>query len=218
MASDPNMIKGFDLDQKIDVYINGDCDGKEECAPGGWGVLIRQGNTKEEIGGTEPTTINRMRLRAIIEALKKIPVDTHIDIITDCSFIYKSLSSWIDNWKQNNWIKADGGEVVHQDLWKEVVSLLNFRPYRVKFIEAKEQTNNSQNGKHKIGIEEAGHIAHLNNMDPFELVSKLEKYDKIKKEGAREIKDFCQKYDRKGNGLSILMKLIPSLEEDLKKL
>ena len=55
----------------IEIYTDGACSGNP--GPGGWGVLLRSGNTETEMCGGEPaTTNNRMELLAVIEALQSL--------------------------------------------------------------------------------------------------------------------------------------------------
>jgi ribonuclease HI len=53
----------------INIYTDGACKGNP--GPGGWGALILEGDTKNEIyGGEANTTNNRMEIMAVIRALK----------------------------------------------------------------------------------------------------------------------------------------------------
>ncbi|HYE40842.1 MAG TPA: RNase H family protein, partial [Ramlibacter sp.] len=47
----------------VEIYTDGACKGNP--GPGGWGVLLRSGDTRKELYGGEPsTTNNRMELMA----------------------------------------------------------------------------------------------------------------------------------------------------------
>jgi ribonuclease HI len=53
------------------IYTDGACSGNP--GPGGWGAVLRYGDTVKELKGGEPlTTNNRMELRATIEALNAL--------------------------------------------------------------------------------------------------------------------------------------------------
>ena len=55
----------------IRIWTDGACSGNP--GPGGWGVLIKDNNTVEELSGSESiTTNNRMEMIAVINALKSI--------------------------------------------------------------------------------------------------------------------------------------------------
>ena len=63
----------------IDIYTDGACSGNP--GPGGWGAILRMGETEKEICGGEPgTTNNRMERLAVIEALQtlKRPVEAKV--------------------------------------------------------------------------------------------------------------------------------------------
>ena len=56
-----------DNDEIVDIYTDGACQGNP--GPGGWGALLRYGETEKELsGGAAETTNNRMELSAAIEA------------------------------------------------------------------------------------------------------------------------------------------------------
>ena len=51
----------------VDIFTDGACSGNP--GPGGWGVLLRYGDTEKELfGGEDATTNNRMELMAAIKA------------------------------------------------------------------------------------------------------------------------------------------------------
>ena len=55
----------------VDAFTDGACRGNP--GPGGWGALLRYGETEREISGGEPdTTNNRMELTAAIRALEAL--------------------------------------------------------------------------------------------------------------------------------------------------
>ncbi|HSK41836.1 MAG TPA: RNase H family protein, partial [Arenibaculum sp.] len=54
-----------------DIYTDGACSGNP--GPGGWGAILRWGETEREMFGGEPmTTNNRMELTAAIMALEAL--------------------------------------------------------------------------------------------------------------------------------------------------
>ena len=54
----------------VDIWTDGACSGNP--GPGGWGAVLRYGETEKEISGAEAaTTNNRMELMAAIEALER---------------------------------------------------------------------------------------------------------------------------------------------------
>lgn len=127
----------------IEIYTDGAC--SKNPGPGGWAYIIINKDSKEEIfkasGGEKLTTNNRMELMAVIRALQKIQEETlsgqsgiisayeSISVHTDSQYVQQGISSWIFNWKKNNWKTASKQPVKNQDLWQELDTLsLSIKP------------------------------------------------------------------------------------------
>ena len=65
-----------------------------------------------------------MELLAPIEALKKIPKGSVVQIFTDSKYVKSGITEWIHNWKKNGWKTADKQPVKNKELWEEL-DLLN---------------------------------------------------------------------------------------------
>lgn len=103
----------------FDIYTDGACSGNP--GPGGWGVLLRNGDIETELCGGEPsTTNNRMELLAVIEALQSFtqPVTAHV--YTDSQYVQKGISEWIHSWKRRGWKTAGKEPVKNEDLWRRL--------------------------------------------------------------------------------------------------
>ena len=106
----------------INIYTDGACKGNP--GPGGWGALILQGDTKNEIyGGEANTTNNRMEIMAVIRALKTINVENEITVFTDSTYVQKGINEWIAKWKINGWRTSNKKEVKNKDLWIQLDNL-----------------------------------------------------------------------------------------------
>ena len=104
------------MNKKVDIYTDGACSGNP--GPGGWGVLIKIENENIELsGGDRETTNNRMELMAAIKALEEIDKDYEITLYTDSNFVKDGITSWISNWKKNNWKTANKKDVKNKELW-----------------------------------------------------------------------------------------------------
>src|SRR5229473_5899373 len=56
---------------EVEIFTDGACSGNP--GPGGWGAILRYGETEKELAGGEPaTTNNRMELTAAIAALEAL--------------------------------------------------------------------------------------------------------------------------------------------------
>ena len=104
------------MNKKVDIYTDGACSGNP--GPGGWGVLIEIDNKNIELsGGDRETTNNRMELMAAIKALEEIDKDYEITLYTDSNYVKDGITSWISNWKKNNWKTASKKDVKNKELW-----------------------------------------------------------------------------------------------------
>ena len=89
------------------------------------GVLIEYENTaKEYFGGEKNTTNNKMELQAAIEGLKVLKEPCNVILTTDSKYVMDGITSWIDNWKKNNWKNAAKKDVKNKDLWIELDSFV----------------------------------------------------------------------------------------------
>lgn len=101
------------------IHTDGACSGNP--GPGGWGVIIRDGDKIKEItGGEAATTNNRMELLAAISALESLPDGTPTELHTDSQYVKDGITKWMNNWKKNGWRTAGKGQVKNVDLWKRL--------------------------------------------------------------------------------------------------
>ena len=107
----------------IKIYTDGSC--LENPGNGGWAAIIIDDGKKTQIKGSKKnTTNNQMELLASIEALKKIPKGSEVQIFTDSKYVKSGITEWIHNWKKNGWKTADKQPVKNKELWEEL-DLLN---------------------------------------------------------------------------------------------
>ena len=108
----------------IKIYTDGSC--LENPGNGGWAAIIFNNGQKTQIKGSKKnTTNNQMELLAPIEALKKIPKGSKVQIFTDSKYVKSGITEWIYNWKKNGWKTAKKQEVKNKDLWTELDFLAN---------------------------------------------------------------------------------------------
>ena len=108
----------------IKIYTDGSC--LENPGNGGWAAIIIDDGKKTQIKGSKKnTTNNQMELLAPIEALKKIPKDSEVQIFTDSKYVKSGITEWIHNWKKNGWKTADKQPVKNKELWEELDLLAN---------------------------------------------------------------------------------------------
>ena len=99
------------------IYTDGSC--LNNPGPGGWGFILIGDEYDDEVsGGEKYTTNNRMELTAVIEAIKYVKTDRHVDIYSDSQYVVKGITEWVNSWVKKNWKK-----VKNVDLWKELYCL-----------------------------------------------------------------------------------------------
>ncbi len=82
----------------VEIYTDGACKGNPGV--GGWGVLMRYGDTTREFFGGDPqTTNNRMELTAVIRALEALKRRCAVRLHTDSKYVHQGISVWIHDWK-----------------------------------------------------------------------------------------------------------------------
>lgn len=105
--------------QDVEVFTDGACRGNP--GPGGWGALLRYGDTEKELfGGEQDTTNNRMELMAAIQALESLNRDCTVQLTTDSVYVKSGITDWIGKWKKNGWKTANRKPVKNVDLWQRL--------------------------------------------------------------------------------------------------
>jgi ribonuclease HI len=103
----------------IDIFTDGACSGNP--GPGGWGAILRKGDSEKELfGGELQTTNNRMEMMAVIEALRALTQPVQARVHTDSQYVQKGISEWIHGWKRRGWKTAAKEPVKNEDLWREL--------------------------------------------------------------------------------------------------
>lgn len=105
----------------VEAYTDGACSGNP--GPGGWGALLRFGDSEKELcGGLANTTNNQMELQAAIEALNALKRPCHVIITTDSTYVRDGITKWIINWQKNGWRTAAKKPVKNADYWQALLA------------------------------------------------------------------------------------------------
>ncbi len=139
----------------IKVYTDGSC--LENPGNGGWAAIIIDDGKKTLIKGSKKnTTNNQMELMAPIEALKKIPKGSEVQIFTDSKYVKSGITEWIHNWKKNGWKTANKQKVKNKDLWVEL-DLLSSQ-FDIKWSWVKAHSNDKLNNEVDLIAREAANL------------------------------------------------------------
>ncbi len=117
----------------VQAFTDGACKGNP--GPGGWGVLLRWGQTEKELcGGEAQTTNNRMEMMAVIAALESLTRPTSIEITTDSQYVKRGVTEWMSGWKRNGWLTAGRKPVKNRDLWERLDGALTRHQVRWHWV------------------------------------------------------------------------------------
>ncbi len=113
--------------KKVILITDGACIGNP--GPGGWACILRYGDHKRELYGSDPeTTNNRMELKAVIAGLNALKEPCEVLVTTDSKYVKDGLAEWLESWKKQSWerkVKGLPGKqpVKNRDLWEELDAL-----------------------------------------------------------------------------------------------
>ena len=115
-----NIRIGDSFVKEVEIFTDGACQGNP--GPGGWGAILRYQQTEKEIsGGDANTTNNRMELRAVIEAFKRLKEPCDVTLYSDSQYVCNGISKgWAKSWKKNGWRKSDKSPALNPELWDEL--------------------------------------------------------------------------------------------------
>jgi ribonuclease HI len=116
----------------VHIYTDGACKGNP--GPGGWGVLLKSGETEKELFGGEPATTNkRMELMAVIRALEALKRPCTVTLHVDSQYVLKGMTEWLAGWKAKGWRTASKQPVKNQELWQELDELVNRKGHVIEW-------------------------------------------------------------------------------------
>ena len=106
----------------INVYTDGSCLGNP--GNGGWAFLIaEEKDIRYRAGFKKNTTNNQMELIAAIKALEFLNKYNDIIINTDSNYVKEGITTWIFNWKKNDWKTSTKQLVKNRELWERLDNL-----------------------------------------------------------------------------------------------
>ena len=127
----------------IDVYTDGSCLGNP--GNGGWAFLVKKNDIiSSRSGFVLNTTNNQMGLTAAIKAIEFLDTNDVINLLTDSNYVKNGITSWIKNWKINNWTNSSKQPVKNKDLWERLDELNSIKSVNWQWVKA-HSTNNYNN-------------------------------------------------------------------------
>ena len=119
---------------KVQIFCDGACSGNP--GPGGWGTVLRFGETEKELSGGAPdTTNNRMELTAAIMGLSALKRPCEVTLVTDSKYVADALlCGWAKSWQSNGWRKADKKPALNPDLWEELLKLCDIHKVEIEWV------------------------------------------------------------------------------------
>lgn len=120
--------------KQVEIFSDGACKGNP--GPGGWGAILRYNGIEKEIsGGESNTTNNRMELRAVIEALKRLKEPCNVILYSDSQYVCNALKlGWAKKWQQNGWMRNKKEPALNPDLWQELLQLYETHTIDVRWV------------------------------------------------------------------------------------
>jgi ribonuclease HI len=123
----------------IIIYTDGAARGNP--GPGGYGVVMLNGNFRKEISeGFAHTTNNRMELLAVIKGLEAIKWENaEVKVYTDSKYVSEAVNKgWVFAWEKKHFNNKK-----NEDLWISFLRI--YRKHRVKIDWIKGHSNNIEN-------------------------------------------------------------------------
>ena len=117
----------------VTLVTDGSCLGNP--GPGGWAVILRFGDQKKELWGSEPeTTNNRMEMTAVIEGLSSLKEPCRVLVEIDSEYVKNGITKWMDAWKRRGWRTASKQPVKNKDLWQKLDEAVSRHQVRWEWV------------------------------------------------------------------------------------
>jgi len=105
----------------ITIHADGCCLGNP--GPGGYGVVMRQGERLLELsGGFRKTTNNRMEILAAIIGIEALKGKQKATLYSDSQYVVKAMKEgWAVKWRRQNWMRNSKEPAINPDLWERLL-------------------------------------------------------------------------------------------------
>ena len=100
------------------VWTDGACSGNP--GPGGWAWALS--TTEFAAGAENPSTNQRMEIRAALEAVQSLPGP--LLVVSDSTYVVNCFRDrWHDGWMSRGWVTSARTPVANRDLWEPLIEL-----------------------------------------------------------------------------------------------
>lgn len=118
---------------KVEIFCDGACSGNPGV--GGWGCILRYGETVKELSGADgETTNNRMEMTAAIEALSSLKRPCEVVLTTDSQYLVKGMTEWMSGWVRKGWVNSKKEPVLNRELWERLLALSKVHKIRWAWV------------------------------------------------------------------------------------
>ena len=133
------------MQKQVEIYTDGACSGNP--GPGGWAAILNYNGQEKILTGGEPeTTNNRMELLSAIEALQALKTPCTVELYSDSAYLIDAMTKgWLTKWVHNNWRTSGKEAVKNQDLWQELLKLIEV--HQVNWRKVRGHTDNVNNNR-----------------------------------------------------------------------
>jgi ribonuclease HI len=101
------------------VFTDGACRGNP--GPGGWAWALSP--TEYDAGAEQPSTNQRMEIRAALEAVRTL--DGPLLVVSDSTYVVNCFRDrWYAGWLSRGWVNSARKPVANRDLWEPLVELV----------------------------------------------------------------------------------------------
>ena len=123
------------------VYTDGACSGNP--GPGGWAWAVASSGPFES-GAEAQSTNQRMELKAVLEALRKL--DGPLEVRSDSTYVVNCFRDrWWEGWLARGWVNSQKKPVANRDLWEPLINLYRQRANEVSFVWVKGHSDDKMN-------------------------------------------------------------------------
>ncbi len=105
--------------------------------PGGYGVVLKYGETVNELSaGYRHTTNNRMELLGAIVALETLKHSCQVELTSDSRYLIDGISKgWAERWRANGWRRGkQRGKALNSDLWERLLKAISRHNLTLKWV------------------------------------------------------------------------------------